>query len=218
MWSSRFRLPDAWPRHRRRGRPAPAGRGALGGLVTVIGVVIGALAGAWLGRRAHGTRKGGRVLVGGCGVVAGAVVMAVALLAAPRPDAVRPADGRRVILMSMATPNLTASLADVIGASSRGIAFALAQLVAGGAIAVGPLIVGILSDRPGSLTSALLVMTLPVLAGGLLTVTARGPYERDAARVLDSARGMPSRSLPDGVIRRPSPVSGSVHIPGRPRR
>ncbi|MFC5819189.1 MFS transporter [Nonomuraea harbinensis] len=174
---------------------SPGQAGALGGLVTVIGVVTGTLVGAWLGRRAHVTRKGGRVLVGGCGVVAGAVVMAVALLAAPRalmPFALLTAAA--VILMSMATPNLTASLADVIGASSRGIAFALAQLVAGGAIAVGPLIVGILSDRTGSLTSALLVMTLPVLAGGLLTVTARGPYERDAARVLTSAHDTPPTS------------------------
>ncbi|TXK42235.1 MFS transporter [Nonomuraea sp. C10] len=174
---------------------SPGQAGALGGLVTVFGVVTGTLVGAWLGRRAHVTRKGGRLLVGGCGVVAGAVVMAVALLAAPRalmPFALLTAAA--VILMSMATPNLTASLADVIGASSRGIAFALAQLVAGGAIAVGPLIVGILSDRTGSLTSALLVMTLPVLAGGLLTVTARGPYERDAARVLDSAHDTPPTS------------------------
>ncbi|QYC40224.1 Hexuronate transporter [Nonomuraea coxensis DSM 45129] len=177
----------------------PAGQaGALGGMVTVIGVITGTLAGAWLGRRAHVTRKGGRVLVGGCGVVAGAIVMAVALLAAPRalvPFALLTAVA--VILMSTATPNLTASLADVIGASSRGIAFALAQLVAGGATAVGPLIVGILSDRTGSLTTALLVMTLPVLVGGLLTVTARGPYERDAARVLDSARGTPTARSPE---------------------
>ncbi|MGI5270435.1 MFS transporter [Nonomuraea sp. CA-218870] len=170
----------------------PGQAGALGGLVTVIGVVTGTLAGAWLGRRAHVTRKGGRVLVGGCGVVAGAVVMATALLAAPRalvPFTLLTAVA--VILMSTATPNLTASLADVIGASSRGIAFALAQLVGGSAVAVGPLIVGIVSDRTGSLTTALLLMTLPVLAGGLLTLTARGPYERDAARVLRSARDAP---------------------------
>ncbi|MFD2353958.1 MFS transporter [Nonomuraea ferruginea] len=64
---------------------SPGQAGALGGLVTVIGVVTGTLVGAWLGRRAHVTRKGGRLLVGGCGVVAGAVVMAVALLAAPEP-------------------------------------------------------------------------------------------------------------------------------------
>ncbi|MDA0635450.1 MFS transporter [Nonomuraea sp. MCN248] len=170
----------------------PGQAGALGGLVTVLGVVTGTLAGAWLGRRAHITLKGGRVLVGGCGVVAGAVVMATALLAAPRalvPFTLLTAAA--VILMSTATPNLTASLADVIGASSRGIAFALAQLVGGSAVAVGPLIVGIVSDRTGSLTTALLLMTLPVLAGGLLTLTARGPYERDAARVLASAREAP---------------------------
>lgn len=165
----------------------PAAAGSLSGLMTIVGVVSGTLIGSWLGRRWHGTRKGGRLLAGGGGITAGSAVLAAALsmdsLAAFCVVATASS-----VLMSMAIPNLTASLADVIGAASRGLGFAVLQVLITAGAAFGPLVVGIASDGTGSLISAMYVLIVPMVIGGLLTLSARGFFESDARRVLEAAR------------------------------
>ncbi|MGS2644932.1 MFS transporter [Streptosporangium sp. LJ11] len=165
----------------------PAAAGSLGGLMTIVGVVSGTLIGSWLGRRWHGTRKGGRLLAGGGGITAGSLVLAVALTM-DSLAAFCVVVTASSVLTSMAIPNMTASLADVIGAASRGLGFAVLQVLITAGAAFGPLVVGIASDGTGSLISAMYVLIVPMVIGGLLTLSARGFFESDARRVLEDAR------------------------------
>ncbi|MEV4000739.1 MFS transporter [Actinomadura sp. NPDC049753] len=160
--------------------------GALSGLIPVAGTLTGTLIGSWLGRRWHRTRKGGRLLAGGAGITAGSLVLAVAL----------PMDSLVALvalfllscsLMGIAIPNLTACVADVVPAASRGLGFAVLQLLITGGGAFGSLVVGVASDRFGSLLSGMYVLLVPTVAGGLLTLRARTSFERDAREVLDQA-------------------------------
>ncbi|MDP9848259.1 MFS transporter [Streptosporangium lutulentum] len=160
--------------------------GSLSGLITIVGVLGGTLIGSRLGRIWHETRKGGRLLAGGGGITIGSVVLAVGLMM----DTIVLYCLFMLIaslLMSMAIPNLTASLADVVGASSRGLGFAVLQVFLTAGAAFGPLIVGIVSDSTGSLVSAMYALIVPMVLGGLITLAARGSFERDSRRVLEEA-------------------------------
>ncbi|WP_327090394.1 MFS transporter [Nonomuraea sp. NBC_01738] len=159
---------------------------SLTGLITVVGPVVGTLIGSRLGRTWHGTRKGGRLLAGGGGITIGAAVLAVALMM----DNLYALAGLVLVsctLMSIAIPNMTACLADVVGAASRGLGFAVLQVFTTVGGAFGSLIVGIASDRFGSLLSGMYVLIVPMVVGGLITLGARASFERDAQRVLDEA-------------------------------
>ncbi|MFC4587909.1 MFS transporter [Sphaerisporangium corydalis] len=167
----------------------PGAAASLSGLISIAGVVGGTLTGAWLGRRTHTTRKGGRLLVGGVGITLGALVQALAISASTLAMfAVLVLASS--FLSATAIPNMTASLADVVGAASRGLAFALLQLCLTAGAAFGPLVVGITSDRTGSLATAMYALVVPMVLGGLLCLAARGSFERDARRVLGAAGGL----------------------------
>ncbi|MEV0593851.1 MFS transporter [Nonomuraea cavernae] len=162
--------------------------GSLSGLITIAGTLAGTLIGSWLGRRWHGTRKGGRLLAGGGGITIGSAVLALAL----SMDSIA---GLTVLtllacsLMSIAIPNMMACVADVVPASARGLGFGVLQLLITAGGAFGSLIVGIASDRMGSLLSGMYILVPAMVIGGLLTLGARASFERDAAKVLDAARG-----------------------------
>ncbi|MEU4576886.1 MFS transporter [Nonomuraea sp. NPDC023979] len=161
--------------------------GSVSGLITIAGTLTGTLIGSWLGRTWHGTRKGGRLLAGGGGITIGALVLAVAL----SMDSLWPMAILTLIActsMSVAIPNMTACLADVVPASARGLGFAALQLLITGCGAFGSLIVGIASDQLGSLVGGMYILIVPMVIGGLLTLGARASFERDAAKVLDAAR------------------------------
>src|SRR5690606_32335297 len=123
-------------------------------LITVAGTLTGTLIGSWLGRKWHGTRKGGRLLAGGGGITLGSVILAVAL-------SMDTLAGLTVLTllastsMSIAIPNMTASLADVVPASARGLGFAVLQLLITTGGAFGSLIVGIVSESTGSLRTGM---------------------------------------------------------------
>ncbi|MFB4270652.1 MFS transporter [Nonomuraea sp. GTA35] len=160
--------------------------GSISGLITIAGTLIGTLVGSWLGRKWHGTRKGGRLLAGGSGITAGSLVLAAAL----SMDSL----GALTILvlvacslMSIAIPNMTACLADVVSAASRGLGFAVLQLLLTAGSAFGSLVVGIVSDQSGSLLTGMYVLVLPMAVGGLLTLGARASFERDARKVMEAA-------------------------------
>ncbi|WP_236050653.1 MFS transporter [Nonomuraea cypriaca] len=161
--------------------------GSLSGLITVAGTLTGTLVGSWLGRKWHGTRKGGRLLAGGSGITAGAVVLAVAL----SMDSVGALTVLVLLacsLMSIAIPNMTACLADVVSAPARGLGFAVLQLLTTAGGAFGSLVVGIASDQFGSLLSGMYLLVVPMVVGGLLTLGARASFERDARKVMEAAR------------------------------
>ncbi|NJP94310.1 MFS transporter [Nonomuraea sp. FMUSA5-5] len=160
--------------------------GSLSGLITIAGTLIGTLVGSWLGRKWHGTRKGGRLLAGGSGITAGSLVLAGAL----SMDSLAALTALVLVacsLMSIAIPNMTACLADVVPAASRGLGFAVLQLLLTAGTAFGSLVVGIASDQFGSLLTGMYVLVLPMAAGGLLTLGARASFERDARRVMEAA-------------------------------
>ncbi|WP_246148464.1 MFS transporter [Nonomuraea turkmeniaca] len=166
-----------------------AAAGSLSGLITVAGTLTGTLVGSWLGRKWHGTRKGGRLLAGGSGITAGSLVLAGAL-AMESIGAMTALVLLACSLMSIAIPNMTACLADVVPAAARGLGFAVLQLLITAGGAFGSLIVGIASDRLGSLSAGMYILVIPMVVGGLLTLGARASFERDAGKVMeDAARG-----------------------------
>jgi predicted MFS family arabinose efflux permease len=155
---------------------------AVSGAATATGVLIGTACGAWLGRRWHGARW---LLIGGGGIIIGTVVLGVALTV----DAVLPLAVLLVLAtacMATATPTLSATIAAVVGAARRGVGFAVAQLLAGLGTALGSLVIGAVSDRTGSLRTGMVMVLVPMLAGGLLTLAARRFFDRDAARALEA--------------------------------
>ncbi|MGP4097315.1 MFS transporter [Nonomuraea sp. KM90] len=161
--------------------------GSLSGLITIAGTLTGTLVGSWLGRKWHGTRKGGRLLAGGGGITAGSLVLAAAL----SMESVAALTVLVLVacsLMSIAIPNMTACLADVVPAASRGLGFAVLQLLLTFGAAFGSLVVGIASDQFGSLLSGMYILVIPMIVGGLLTLGARASFERDANKVLEDAR------------------------------
>lgn len=162
---------------------------SITGATTIVGVLAGTVAGARIARKLHGRVKGGRLLVGGTGITVGSALLGCALLMnSPVPMVVLVF--MAVTISSTAIPTCTASIADVVGARSRGVGFAVLQflLTIGGAF--GPLIVGITSDATGSLLIAMYALIVPMIAGGLVVLASRGHYEREAARVLEQARDL----------------------------
>ncbi|PZG10434.1 MFS transporter [Nonomuraea aridisoli] len=161
--------------------------GSLSGLITIVGTLTGTLVGSWLGRKWHGTRKGGRLLAGGSGITAGSLVLAGAL----STDSIGTLTVLIMLsssLMSIAIPNMTACLADVVSASARGLGFAVLQLLITAGGAFGSLVVGIASDQLGSLVGGMYILVIPMVVGGLVTLGARASFERDARKVMDDAR------------------------------
>ncbi|KIH96386.1 hypothetical protein LP52_25315 [Streptomonospora alba] len=161
--------------------------GPLSGGSSVIGVVAGTLAGAWLGRRAHDAVRGGRVTVAAAGTVLGALALVAALLTESLA-----LFGILLLLSSflgaLAIPCVMASVADVVGAHSRGLGFAVLNFLLTLGAALGPLAVGIASDASGSLRTAFLILTVPKLLGGVCMLLCRWSFDRDAEKVLAEAR------------------------------
>ncbi|GAA2683549.1 MFS transporter [Nonomuraea recticatena] len=161
--------------------------GSVSGLITIAGPVLGTLIGSRLGSKWHGTVRGGRLLAGGGGITAGSAVLAGALAM----DSMLWLSVLTLVastLMSIAIPNMTACLADVVGAHARGLGFAVLQLLTTFGGAFGSLVVGRISDTSGSLTTGMYALIPFMVVGGVITLLARGFYERDAARVLEQAR------------------------------
>ncbi|GLZ06164.1 MFS transporter [Actinomadura sp. NBRC 104412] len=156
---------------------------SVSGSVTVVGVVAGVMTGTWLGRRWHDRRNAGRLLTGGSGIVIGGIILFTAI----SMSSLWALAGLLLLskaAMAMAIPNLTASMADVLNASSRGLGFAVVHVFGAFGVAFGPLLVGAISDRTGSMITAMYALAVPLLLGGLLTITARLSFERDRVRAL----------------------------------
>ncbi|NYI97324.1 MFS family permease [Streptomonospora nanhaiensis] len=164
-----------------------AAAGSISGAMSVLGVVTGTLVGAWLGRRVHGAVRGGRVSLAGVGTLLGAAALVAGLLS----DSL-PLFTAMLFLSSffgaLAIPCVMASVADVVGAHSRGLGFAALNLLVTVGTAVGPLAVGVASDATGSLATAFIILSVPKVVGGLCMLAARWTFERDAEKVLVAAR------------------------------
>jgi MFS family permease len=162
--------------------------GTIAGAIGLVGVVGGTLFGGRLGNRWHVRRTSGRLLAGGSGLLLGTGGLLVTFQAARLPVFA-------VLLtasffaMSIAIPNLMASIADVVVATSRGIGFAVLSFLVTLGSAFGPFLVGAVSDTTGSLHVGMYALTVPMFVGGGLILAARRHFERDAGQVLAQARG-----------------------------
>ena len=160
--------------------------GTLTGVASAVGTVGGILYGGRIGRLWHGTKRGGRILAGGGGLFFASSTFLVALT---QPTVARFTGGIVVaaFFMGISIPNLTSAIADVVIASARGIGFSLLQFVTAAAGAWGPLLVGAVSDRTGSLHTAMYALGIPGVFCALLVLSARTTYDEDAQFVLDEA-------------------------------
>lgn len=179
-----FWAPSFFERTHGLGEGAAAATAAAVGLV---GVGVGATVGGIWGDRWHGRRPGARVLIGGGGQCAGALVGPLAFLVDPLwAQAVLLAT--TLSLLALGIPNISAAIADVLPSQRRGVGFALLNFMVALGAAFGPLMVGALSDLYGSLDLALATLSAPVLMGALIVLRARSSYEQDARAVLAEAR------------------------------
>jgi MFS family permease len=160
--------------------------GALTAVIIIIGVISGTLVGSLIGRRWHGIVPGVRVLAGGVGFAVGGVLMGVAFLS--------PSLGLQVALlvlatasMSIAIPNHFAAAADCISPRHRGVGFTLVQVGTAAGSSFGPLVVGAVSDRTGSLQQSFYTLVVPIVIAGIVVLGGRSSYEDDAASVLEGS-------------------------------
>ncbi|MBY6367844.1 MFS transporter [Rhodococcus corynebacterioides] len=158
-----------------------------GGGLTLVGIVAGTLVGSALTRRPLAFSSAQwRVVVGGVGILAGAAAMSAAL-------AVDGAVGFCLLLTlfaffaAWALPTLTSCVADVLPARDRGLGYGALQIGATAGGAVGPLLVGAVSDASGSLTVGMVPLLPLLVVGGVLALCAYPFVAPDAQRVLDDA-------------------------------
>lgn len=160
---------------------------AIAAGVALVATLAGTVVGGMVGDRWHGVRRGGRIILAGGGLLIGSFILPLSFL--------RDSMGQQLILlvpslffMSLAIPNLSAAVADVLPAAKRGIGFGLFSFLTAIGGSIGPLAVGWTSDLVGSLGRAFLVLTVPVVIGSLVVLGARDSIDDDVEAVLEDAR------------------------------
>ncbi|MGW5269580.1 MFS transporter [Rhodococcus sp. NPDC003994] len=168
---------------------------AAGGGLTLIGVVAGTLVGAALTRRSLAptplrhlapTPAQWRVVVGGVGILGGTAAMTAAL-AVEGVLAFCVLLTLFAFLAAWALPTLTSCVADVLPAQDRGLGYGALQIGATVGGAIGPLLVGAVSEAADSLTVGMVPLLPLLVMGGVLALCAYPFVAPDAQRVLDAA-------------------------------
>ncbi|TYL46048.1 MFS transporter [Nocardioides sp. BGMRC 2183] len=162
---------------RTEGLATDAASGLAGG-VGGTGIVIGIILGSRLGDRDRG--RGWRIRLSSAFLLLGAVGLTLTVLL--------PGVGPRMAMVTVAClgfagamPNLTATAANVVPSSSRGMGFALLQFLTTLGGAFGPLLVGAMSDTVGSIQIGMLVLLPPIFVSALILWSVRHAYAADAA-------------------------------------
>jgi len=157
------------------GRAASIAAGILG-----VGTLTGAIIGGELGDRRHVEDRPVRLTIMLVGMAGGLGLFGAAVaIGGLGPQSV-------VMLVGLGFAGMVAStfpavIADVVPAARRGIAYSLFQLIVNVGIAVGPLVIGAISDATDSLRTAFL-MVLPLAAVGTVVMfRARAHYVLDMA-------------------------------------
>lgn len=151
---------------------------ALTGVLALIATVAGSWAGGVLGDRWHARSATGRIDLAGRSLLIGGVVLTVGLSVSVLPIQVPLLIVAAVFLIT-GMPSYAAAVADVLPARRRGIGFALFTFLVTLSSALGPFIVGAVSDLTDSLQLALVVGGLPLLPGALVLLRARRTIEAD---------------------------------------
>ncbi len=166
---------------------AEAAAATLGGGLTLLGIVLGTLVAARVTRRAVvGTLARWRVLLGGIGILVGSIFMTGALTVETTVVFVALLT-LFAFFSAFALPTLTACVADVVPARDRGLGFGLLQIAATVGGAVGPLLVGVVSEAAGSLKTGMVPLLPLLVVGGILALRAYSHVDHDSQRVLVAA-------------------------------
>jgi MFS family permease len=164
------------------------GASGIAGGVGLIGILIGFGVGLRLQDLYQGIKPGWRVLLGSIGASFGAVGL---LTLATAPSIAVAAIGWLVVNIGffLSVPAFTASLADLSGASRRGLVFALSTLVIQLTSSIAPAIIGFVSDlvvaqgwttASSSLRYSFATLCIPVIAGVIVALKARSTYDAEA--------------------------------------
>jgi MFS family permease len=180
-----FWLPTYFERTYDLTEGAAAGITAAAALVAGLG---GSITGGIIGDRREHRGIGGRVEIVVLSLGVGGLLLLGALAIpslAPQVLLITAA----AFVLSLSFPNFAAATADVLPARTRGTGFALFTflLTLGGAL--GPLVVGGVSDVTGSLGLALAISVLPTLPGAVVVLRARGSVAADVVAARARVRG-----------------------------
>ncbi len=172
-----FWLPTYFERTHDLTEGAAAGITAAAALVAGLG---GSITGGVLGDRRERRGVGGRIEivvvslgVGGLLLLGGLAVPSLV----PQVLLITAA----AFVLSLSFPNFAAATADVLPARTRGTGFALFTFLLTLGSALGPLVVGAVSDVTDSLGLALAVAVVPTLPGALVVTRARATVAADSA-------------------------------------
>jgi MFS family permease len=157
--------------------------GAAAAITAVVAVVAGlggSLLGGVLGDRRERRRAAGRVDIVVVSLFAGGLILLASMPIASLAVQVL-GIGIAAFVLSMSFANFAATSADVLPSHIRGTGFALFTflLTLGGAL--GPLIVGGVSDATGSLGLAIAISMVPTVPGALVVARARATVAADTA-------------------------------------
>ena len=158
--------------------------GEAAGITAVTALIAGlggSLLGGILGDRREDRHVGARIDLVVFSLGVGGIILIGALLI-PTLAAQVLAIGVAAFVLSLSFANFAATAADVLPATMRGTGFALFTFLLTLGSALGPLVVGGVSDATGSLGVALAVAVVPTLPGAFVVARARRTVEPDAAR------------------------------------
>jgi MFS family permease len=157
--------------------------------VAVTAGLIGAIVGGTLGDRFEARRAGTRITATGVAVLVGSVLL-LAGFAVQVLVVTAVVVGLGATLLAAAFPNLAAAAADVLPAARRGTGYAVLGFLLTLGSAIGPLVIGAISELSGSLQLAMLLAVLPALPGSLVVLRGRSTFATD----MQSARGATTTS------------------------
>lgn len=141
------------------------------GATTVIGGLVGTLAGGFFGEWLERRRAGGSILLSAIGLLAAAPFMVGAVLLEQKPALLACLLLAQVCIFLNNGP-LNAAIVNVVSPGLRGFAFGISMLVLHlFGDAASPTIIGWISDQ-SSLGFAILVNAVPVAVGGLILLPA----------------------------------------------
>lgn len=164
-----------------------SGAAALTAAVAVTAGLLGAILGGTLGDRAEAGAVGARIRVTAIALLCGAALVVVGFsIQVLAVTAIVVGSG--ATLLSFAFPNLAAAAADVLPSRRRGTGFAMFGFLLTLGSALGPLVIGGISEVSGSLQLAILIAVLPAIPGSLVVLRGRSTFAADAA----AARAGPS--------------------------
>jgi MFS family permease len=164
------------------------GAAGIAGGIGLIGILIGFGVGLRFQDKYQGIKPGWRVLLGSVGASVGAVGLFLMATAPILPLSVL---GWLVVNIGffLSVPAFTASLADLSGASRRGLVFALSTLVIQATSSLAPGLIGTISqvladaglaDSSTSLRFAFATLVIPVAIGIFVALKARSSYDLEA--------------------------------------